>query len=318
LISFIIPVRNEKENIIDCINSIKNSISENYEIIVVDDNSNDGTYELLKKIENIKVIRVENKPENAIGKNYALYIGYLNSNGEILIFLDADVRITKEGLNSALNLIKNYDVVSFSPKQITKTFFEFSIQPIIFYFLEYHYPYSKSIALNGQFIAIKRSVYEDIGTHKALLSEVLEDVKMAKLLSEKGYKIYFNKTNEIYCRMYKNLREIIYGWSKNLYLLSDRSIIKIFKPILRILALLLFWYLIILLALFKGNFYLLFFAILFSNFEFFFIFKDFKFYNFVSATVGIILFFYIALNSIYWHKIKKEVYWKDRKIKLGG
>ena len=72
-ISFIIPVRNEEENIQDCINSIKKSISENYEIIVVNDNSEDRTHEIISKMNDIKVINVQNKPNFAVGKNCLLY-----------------------------------------------------------------------------------------------------------------------------------------------------------------------------------------------------------------------------------------------------
>ncbi len=314
MISFIVPVRNEEENIENCIKSIKGLKIGNYEIIVVDDNSNDRTYEIIRKIEGIKAIRIDEKPIEAIGKNYALYFGYLNSKGDILIFLDADVIVSKEGIKEALSLLKNYDVVSFSPKQITRTIWEFSIQPIVFKFLEYIYPYSNSIALNGQFIAIKREVYEAIGTHKVILGEVLEDVKLAKLLNQNGYKIYFNKTNKINCRMYKSLKEIVFGWSKNLYLLADG--LKIFKFAFKYLLLIIFWYILIFVSILKNNFLLLSIFLLLSNLEFYCRFKDHKPYNLFSATLGIILFIMIAINSFYWHKIKKVIHWRGREIKV--
>jgi 4,4'-diaponeurosporenoate glycosyltransferase len=317
-ISFIIPARNEEDNIEDCINSIKKSISKNYEIIVVNDNSEDRTYEIVSKINGIKVVNVQDKPNFAVGKNYALYLGYLYSQGQILIFLDADVRITEEIIKETLNLLENYDAVSFSPKQITKTIWEFSIQPIIFKFLEYLYPYSKSIALNGQFIAIKREVYEDIGTHKVLLSEILEDVKLAKLLYQKGYKIYFNKSDKIYCRMYKTLKDIINGWSKNLFLLANGKILNLFRPILRILGLLIIWILLIIFAILKSNYLFAFIFFIFSNAEFYLYFKEYKGYNLFFAIIGIILFFIIAIRSIYWFKFKKSIIWRGREYPLNG
>ncbi len=314
MISFIVPARNEEENIENCIKSIKGLEIKNYEIIVVDDNSNDRTYEIIRRIEGVKAIRIYEKPIEAVGKNYALYVGYLNSKGDILIFLDADVIVSNEGIEEALKLLKNYDVVSFSPKQITKTIWEFSIQPIMFKFLEYIYPYSNSVALNGQFIAIKRDVYETIGTHKVILSEILEDVKFAKLLNQNGYKIYFNETKKVSCRMYKNLKEIIYGWSKNLYLLADG--LKIFKFTFKYLLLIAFWYILIFSSILKNNFLLLFIFLLLSNLEFYYNFKNYKPYNLFSATFGIILFIMIAINSFYWHEVKKIVYWKGREIKV--
>lgn len=315
-ISFIIPVRNEEENIQDCINSIKKSISENYEIIVVNDNSEDRTHEIISKMNDIKVVNVQNKPNFAVGKNYALYLGYLNSDGQILIFLDADVRITKETIKETLKLLKNYDVVSFSPKQITKTIWEFSIQPIIFKFLEYLYPYSKSIALNGQFIAIKREVYEDIGTHKVLLSEILEDVKLAKLLHQKGYKIYFNKSDKIYCRMYKTLKDIINGWSKNLFLLADKKVLNLFRPILRIFLILIIWIFLIFLSILKSKYIIAFIFFIFSNLEFYFYFREYKGYNLFFAIIGLFLFFVIALRSIYWFRFKRSIIWRGREYPL--
>ncbi|MEO0224464.1 MAG: glycosyltransferase family 2 protein [candidate division WOR-3 bacterium] len=315
-ISFIIPVRNEEENIENCINSIKKSISENYEIIVVNDNSEDRTYEIISKMNDIKVINVENKPSFAVGKNYALYLGYLNSNGQILIFLDADVRITQDIIIETLKLLNSYDVVSFSPKQITKTIWEFSIQPIIFKFLEYLYPYPKSIALNGQFIAIRREVYEDIGTHKVLLSEILEDVKLAKLLHQKGYKIYFNKSDKIYCRMYKTLKDIINGWSKNLFLLADMNVLNLLRPILRIFLILIVWLFLISLSILKSKYIIAFVLFIFSNAEFYFYFREHKGYNLFSAIIGLFLFFVIALRSIYWFKFKKSIIWRGREYPL--
>ncbi|MCS7245762.1 MAG: glycosyltransferase family 2 protein [candidate division WOR-3 bacterium] len=316
MISFIVPVRNEKENIVECIKSIKNSVEKDYEIIVVDDNSDDGTYEILKKLEDIKLIKIEEKPENIVGKNYALYRGYLESKGDILVFLDADVRITKEGLSQALALLEEYDAISFSPKQITGSFFEFCIQPIVFYFLESLYPYSHSIAMNGQFIAIKKKVYEDIGTHKVIAHELLEDMMLAKLLDKNGYRIYFDKTDKIYTRMYRNLKEIFYGWSKNLYLLANKRIYLLFKPTLKILSLILFWYFIVILSFAKEKFLLSLIFFFLSNLEFYLKFRSFGFYNLLSATIGIILFIAISINSIYWYKIRKEIFWKNRIYKI--
>ena len=93
-VSVILPARNEEDFIEKCLNSLADQDYENYEIIVVDDRSQDNTGQIIKKIaeKNPKIIYVlaDPKPEKWIGKNWACFEGFKRANGELLLFTDAD------------------------------------------------------------------------------------------------------------------------------------------------------------------------------------------------------------------------------------
>ncbi len=245
-LSIIIPARNEAENITRCLNSLVNQTYTNYEVVVVDDGSTDGTDIKVKEIgerhEKIKLIRNDGLPPEWTGKNYALYLGVMEARGDWLLFIDADTELYPDAISKAIQFAasNNIDMLSFSPEQELKSLWEVAVQPVIFDFLKskYNYdeindPYQDIAAANGQFILIKRKAYESIGGHKAIKGEILEDVSLAKRIKDKGYSLYFNYGLGIArCRMYRSLGGIINGWSKNLFALLDYNIKDFLKAIL--------------------------------------------------------------------------------------
>jgi len=249
LVSVIIPARNEMENISTCLTSI---IRQNYnelEIIVIDDGSKDGTYRAVEDMQKnnakLKLIKNGNLPEGWIGKNYAIHLGMKEAGGEWLLFLDADTELYPDAISKVLSfsLSNNINMVSFSPEQVLRGFWESAVQPVIYEFLSYRYNYNwinspnaDAAAANGQFILIQRSVYEDAGGHETIRDKILEDVSLAENVKKKGFKIYFSYGREIVrCRMYKSLREIVQGWTKNLFTLLGYDFKTLFKIVLRLI-----------------------------------------------------------------------------------
>jgi glycosyltransferase involved in cell wall biosynthesis len=214
-VSVIIPSRNEEKNIGRIIESLKSQDYPSVEIIVVDDSSEDRTAELAE-LSSAKVVSL--KDEGLVsGKATACYAGYLNSKGEILIFLDADVVLSADAVRRLLNLhLESRGVISVQPFLLTRNFSE--KLSLLFYLIS-------SFAVNilgkpqgmfGDCILFGRDDYERIGGHKAVKDEILEDIALARLCREFDIEIRnFTGKDFLYAYMYPGgLKEVFFGWSK--------------------------------------------------------------------------------------------------------
>jgi chlorobactene glucosyltransferase len=231
--SILIPFRNEEKNVKDCLESVLNQEGiKNFEIICLNDNSEDGTEKLLlefaKKYSVIKVIDGKPLPEGWIGKNWACHQLAENSSGDYLVFLDADVRLNRKAIISALLKIKELKVsmLSVFPTQIMKSLSEYLIVPsmnwllLTFLPLKFIYKFSHPsfVAANGQFIVFEREAYFSIGGHKSVKDKFVEDMELARLFKKNGYRIVTLLGGDlIFARMYRNFKEAINGFSKNFF-----------------------------------------------------------------------------------------------------
>ncbi|GIW47308.1 MAG: glycosyl transferase [Deltaproteobacteria bacterium] len=232
MVSIIVPMRNEQRNAKRCLESL---LSQNYpifEIIAIDDRSEDNTLCILKELaskhSNLKVVEGKPLPKDWVGKNHAIWQGIQYAKGEWLLFTDADTVSDPNMLPSVINyVVKNgIDMLSISPFQILETFWERVIQPVIFCSIHYAFsrkkvndPRSKTAAANGQFILIKHSVYQELGGHLAIKDKIVEDFALAKLVKERGYRlIVLRGIRLVKTRMYTSFSEIWEGWTKNLFL----------------------------------------------------------------------------------------------------
>lgn len=229
LVSILIPARNEEKNISECVTSCLNQTYPNKEIIVIDDNSNDRTNELLQQFsDKIKIISGAELPEGWLGKNWACHQLSQVAGGEYFLFVDADVRLRESAVDAAVKEINFSDIgmLSVFPTQIIKSLSEWLIVPLMNWLLlgflplimVYKSNHKSFVAANGQFILWKKNVYKMIGGHMAVRNKTVEDMEFARLCKSKGVKI---KTllggNLIFCRMYRNLKEAVNGFSKNFF-----------------------------------------------------------------------------------------------------
>jgi hypothetical protein len=122
-------------------------------------------------------------------------------------------------------------LVSFSPEQVMVSWYEKSLIPHVYCRLSQklsfdavNNPSSEVAAANGQFILIRRDVYEAVGGHASVAGEVLEDVALARRVKRTGYPIWFGSGKGIVrVRMYRSFAAMWEGWKKNLYqLMRDR------------------------------------------------------------------------------------------------
>lgn len=201
------------------------------EVIVVDDQSTDGTAAILSELEaripKLKTLDAGELPVGWVGKNHAASVGAAAARGDWLLFTDADTYHFPGSARRALNDAAYNGAVmfSYSPEQEMHTFWERALIPFIYCRLAARFPYRKvndpqcpDAAANGQYLMILRDVYETVGGHAAVAGEVLEDVALAQRVKKAGYRIYFTAPfGTVRTRMYRSFGSMWEGWTKNLY-----------------------------------------------------------------------------------------------------
>src|SRR5207244_6062520 len=229
-VTAIVPARNEEAVIAACIASLA-SQPEIGEILVVNDQSTDGTASvvtnLMGKISNLRLLEAGGLPDGWLGKNHALSVGVQQAKCAWLLFTDADAEHQRDSVSGALRIAQEHTaaLVSFSPEQITGTWYEKSLIPYVYLRLAKRFSYeqvndpnSPVAAANGQFLMMRRDVYDAIGGHTGVAGEVLEDVALARRVKAAGQRIWFGSGNGIVrVRMYRSFQGMWQGWKKNLY-----------------------------------------------------------------------------------------------------
>jgi len=232
LISIILPARNEEENIGACLQSLVNQDYHNLEIIVVDDRSTDKTREIIKKFaasdQRIKIVHVSELPDGWTGKNHAISKGTPIAKGELLLFIDADTEHDPNCVTASVAHFerKNLDALSMEPYFKWTGFFQklaFSIFTLftvcIFPIFVVNKKGSKLALSNGQYILIKKKVYEKIGGHRKIKGTILEDLALIENLKAGGYDYNLVLgTSLITVKMYKDIASFWQGWSRILFL----------------------------------------------------------------------------------------------------
>jgi len=232
-VSIIVPARNEEDSLSTCLESLLSQSGVEFEVIVVDDHSTDRTREIALSFAagpgSLRVIEAGPLPAGWTGKNNAVVTGVHQARGEWLLFTDADTVHLPGSLARAIAEAKEHqvDMLSYSPEQIAVTFWEMAVLPVVFAELARQYPPSKvsdpnspAAAANGQYILVKREVYDAVGGHAAVAGEILEDVALARAFKAAGKKIRFRyATDAVHTRMYRNWQQLRDGWTKNLALL---------------------------------------------------------------------------------------------------
>jgi glycosyltransferase involved in cell wall biosynthesis len=228
-VSILIPARNEIENLPETLPKVLQQPA--LEIIVLDDESNDGTTEFLASLagkhSNLKVIRGEPLPKDWSGKNWACHQLSQVATGDILIFTDADVCWESGTLESLLEFRRsnNAEFVSIWPRQLTCSWLEVVTIPLVDqillgalpYWGVKYLPFAQFSAGNGQLMMWTRGAYHAVGGHEQFKQEVLEDVRMGQRAKQVGLKIALALGGDVIStRMYRNDADIIKGFSKNI------------------------------------------------------------------------------------------------------
>jgi glycosyltransferase involved in cell wall biosynthesis len=218
---------------------------------VLDDESNDGTTELLESLagkhSNLKVIHGEALPQDWSGKNWACHQLSKVATGDILIFTDADVFWEKGTLESLLEFrsLNNAEFVSVWPRQLTVSWLECVTVPLVDQILLSALPYwgvkylpsPQFSAGNGQLMLWTRRAYHAVGSHERFKAEVLEDVRMGQQAKRVGLKIALALGGDVIStRMYKNDADVIKGFSKNIIAAIGNKTLLVISLLLNTLA----------------------------------------------------------------------------------
>ena len=190
-VGVIIPARDEAMNIEACLASLTKSSYPDFEIIVVDDRSDDETAELARAIspgnaKRLVVIDGEELPEGWMGKAWACQQGVRATSAQLLLFADADTTHGEALLGRSVTELQKEgaDLLNVLGFQLMESFWERLVQPQIFMAVLFRYPgldsrWEGGLA-NGQFMLMPRNSYEAIGGHESVRDRVLEDIALAQ------------------------------------------------------------------------------------------------------------------------------------------
>ncbi len=249
-VSVLIPARNEELNIGRCLTSVLKQNYQDIEILVLDDGSTDKTPAILKSYSDkrIRIIRGEKLEKGWVGKNFACHQLQINATGKYLLFLDADTELHDKCISTAVIYAEEQstDLLSVMPNEISESFWEKLVIPMLYFAVTVFLPFpmierssKKQFAMgNGQFMFFRREFYDKIGGHESLKSKIVEDVWLARRVKEfKGKLIFADANSLVSCRMYRNLKEVWQGFSKNLFAGLSFSFAGLFFTVLTYLTL---------------------------------------------------------------------------------
>jgi len=259
-VTIVVPARNEARSIIDCVGSLAFQEYPDFDIVVVDDDSIDGTGDLALSVPHgrareIRVIQGKPLPEGWFGKPWACHQGAGEAKGDLLLFTDADTRHAPDLLSRAVAgmLEDGVQALTLNGRQEARSLGELLIQPQMFALIGIRYSnldqrlppdLAGDAIANGQYILVEKRVYDEIGGHEAVKGEVAEDLRLAQVLTAAGYPVVFRDAIDSFStRMYQSLREAIAGWTKNVAVGGQQAAGKLapLAPIGMIGYLVVFW-----------------------------------------------------------------------------
>ncbi|MDB5118095.1 MAG: glycosyltransferase [Mucilaginibacter sp.] len=240
LVSILIPVRNEEADILNLLQSIHQQDYQNYEVLILDDDSTDATYAICAEFAaahpRFRVIKGETLPRGWLGKNYACHQLAEQAKGDFFLFIDADEHISNSLINSAVHrmYMQKLGLLSLFTNQQMVTIGEKLVVPLMHYILLNLLPlrliylvknYSVAAA-SGQFMLFNAQSYRKHQWHEQVKDKVVEDVEIMRMVKADGYNGEALMANGmISCRMYKNYISAVNGFSKNFLAAFNYNII---------------------------------------------------------------------------------------------
>ena len=229
-ISILFAARDEAEKMPAALSSLLKLDYPNYEVVAVDDRSADATGRILDEFAvrdaRLRVIHVTELPPGWLGKPQALAKAYEKASGEWLVFTDADVQFEPDLLGRALAVVaqERADHFTLLVRLDLRGFWE----PVALGYLGACFalmrpwstkePKSKAYMGVGAFQMVRRSTYEAIGTHRRLAMEVVDDMKLGKLVKTGGFRsIVAPSENLVHVRWQEGFGNIVKGLTKNMF-----------------------------------------------------------------------------------------------------
>lgn len=237
-VAIIVAVRNEEENVGQALKSVCELNYSNYQVIVVNDRSTDGTAEILKQLAaqypHLEIQEVDKLPHLWLGKNHALFKGSTNRKEEWLLFTDADVVFDPGALNRAMKYcFKNkLDHLTILPDVHSRSTMLNSVLATFKLMLCIRLqpwaaknPRSDASIGVGAFNLIRRTAYETAGTHAAIKNRPDDDLMLGALLKRCRFRqdvLYGD--DQIKLEWYPGIREFVDGLMKNTFAVSNYNV----------------------------------------------------------------------------------------------
>ncbi|MEM7314890.1 MAG: glycosyltransferase family 2 protein [Planctomycetota bacterium] len=229
-LSILIPARDESEVIENCVRRALDSHGCDFEVIVLDDHSQDKTATLVEALagidDRVKLIRSGKLPEGWCGKQFACWQLAALANNEYLLFIDADVELESDA--AARSLAKAVDegtgLLSGFPRQLTGTRIEQLLVPQMYLVLLTYLPFvlmrqtglHAAAAGCGQFMLCRRGAYQKAGGHQAIRESMHDGLRLPRAFREAGLRTdVFDASDIASCRMYEGFEATWQGLAKN-------------------------------------------------------------------------------------------------------
>ena len=244
-LTVIVPARNEEDCLGACLRSLVSQsedvfeLGKDWELVVVDDHSTDRTRQIANEAAcgatGVTVLEAGKLEKGWTGKANAIWTAAKKARGRWLLFTDADTIHEPGDLRRAIHEATRHKVgmLSYSPRQIVSGLAQRTLMPLVFCELALAYPPAKVsdpnqriAAANGQFLLVEREAYRRVGGHASVADKVLEDVQLAFLAKRRKVGLRFRYAEDaVSTRMYRSTGAMIEGWTKNLALLFDNSLV---------------------------------------------------------------------------------------------
>ena len=237
-ISLIFAARDEEEKLPAALATLTALDYPSLEIIAVDDRSQDSTRKILNEFARVdkraRVVHVDELPGGWLGKPHALQKAYEASTGEWLLFTDADVRFAPDVLRHAANLVKDgaVDHLTLLGDVEMHGFWETTL--LTFFGMAFHLatdpsrvgnPHSRAYVGVGAFQMVKRAAYETAGMHRRLAMEVVDDMKLGKIVKQAGLRSCVAMAQDaVVVRWHDGVGNIVRGVTKNFFASSGYNL----------------------------------------------------------------------------------------------
>jgi chlorobactene glucosyltransferase len=235
LVTVIVPCKDEEAHIATCVASILNQDWPNFELIVVNDRSTDRTAEILddlaRRDPRLRVVHVSELPEGWFGKIHGMHVGAQHAKGEWLLYVDSDCVLAPSAVRVGITtgVAREFDLVSFVARFEGRGFWDSLMTPLggivtgamyqLMFANSTHVP--KVAFACGQYMAVRRQVYDDVGGWAAVKHLIADDVEMARLLKGKGKRPRLGWGMDlVMTHMYDSFAKVWRGWGRQFIVAS--------------------------------------------------------------------------------------------------
>ena len=240
-VSILIPARNEADILAKTLPAFLAQEYSNYELVLADDGSTDGTGELARRLaaekpERLRVVPVGELPRGWMGKNHALHKAFQAASGEWVLATDADIEFHPKALRAGLWLAgqNQAEMVSLCSFLVCGSFWEKLLMPVFGLMLASVFPLRRinnpksSVAIaSGGYILMRRATWEKLGGYKAIRGEMIDDLNTALRIKRSGGRLFVALTPDLArTRMYENFSEIWEGLRKNAFAAHRFSVFR--------------------------------------------------------------------------------------------